>query len=186
MSTTEITVRPKHAGGAPTLYRPEYCAGIVEHFERMAIAPSPESVPVAETETEGKWKREYRVICAEIPTLLSFARSIGVSAKVLSEWQNRHPEFREACARAKDIGASLLSERALTGRYNAQFAQFAAKNLYGWSDKIEIDSTVTNSADSQTMDQMRQALAAASPDQLDQFRHLIEAMQSRVPAIDPA
>ena len=168
--------------GAPSSYRPEYCKAVEDYFYTGVNAPPRRVVVGTEPgKNEGEWRDQYRVICAELPDLSGFARSIGVSRDTLYEWMKRHPAFSDSCARARSYSESAVADRANNGLYNAQFAAFYQKNVYGWKDKTEIETV--NSQDSQDMGQMKQALANASAEQLAQFSALVTAMQAQVPVV---
>jgi hypothetical protein len=67
----------------------------------------------------------------------------------------KHPDFFNAYMRAKDYQESLLIEGGMSGHYQSQFAQLAAKNLIGWRDKSDVAQETT--------------LIAPTLDQLDSF-----------------
>ena len=167
--------------GRPTLYRPEYCDAVMEYFQRPREA---REVKVSAENREGEWKQAYRTICAELPSIAGFCIELGISRNTLYEWQKAHADFRDSCARAVLLAESLVADRGNNGLYNAQFAAFYGKNVFGWKDKTEVETV--NSQDSQDMGQMKQALANATAEQLAQFSALIAAMQAQVPAVLPA
>ena len=152
--------------GRPTLYRDEYCDSVVEFFQRPR-AP--------------RTSTDDRILPGELPSLSAWGNEHDISPKLISEWQNRHAAFREACTRAKCIGAELLSDRALNGQYNAQYAAFYAKNAFGWKDKTEVE-TVTRAEDSDATTAMKRALEHATPDQLQALSTLVAAMMANAPA----
>lgn len=124
-----------------------------------------------------------RILPGELPSLSAWGNEHDISPQLISDWQNRHPAFREACTRAKAIGAELLSDRALTGQYNAQYAVFYAKNAFGWKDRTEVE-TVSRAEDSESTSAMKAALEHASPEQLQALAALVAAMLSNAPAIE--
>ena len=132
--------------GRPTLYRPEYCDSIVDFFQRPRAL---------------RTSTDDRILPGELPSLSAWGEAHNVSPQLISDWQNRHPPFREACARAKSIGAELLADRALNGQYNAQYAAFYAKNAFGWKDRTEVE-TVTRLEDSEATTAMKRALEHAT------------------------
>lgn len=124
--------------GRPGLYRPEYAQMIIDHFDGAAY----------ETVIEEKGGESVAVNVAKVfPTLERFASKIGTTAGRLWAWceavdsdgQARHPEFREAYARARDLQKTRLIEGALAGAFDSRTAQLALKNLAGWRDKVDID-----------------------------------------------
>lgn len=174
---TSITAPAKAKIGAPTSYHEEYCEQIIQFFESKRTARRIKTA-LEQSDKDG-WKRSYKVICGEMPSLTRFAEVLKVSRHTLNDWRKRHENFDTACTRAQDMAAEILAERAHNGLYNAQFAMFYAKNVFHWKDRTEVE-TVT-SPDTELAGQMRSTLASATPDQLQQFKQLIESMQS--PAI---
>ena len=157
---------PPKRTGRPTLYRDEYCDSVVEYFQRPRAA---------------RTSTDDRILPGELPSLSAWGNEHDISPKLISEWQNRHAAFREACTRAKAIGADLLSDRALIGQYNAQYAIFYAKNAFGWKDKSEVE-TVTRAEDSESTSAMKAALEHATPAQLADLSALVRAMLANAPA----
>tara|TARA_R110000868_G_scaffold186733_2_gene429208 strand:+ start:987 stop:1499 length:513 start_codon:yes stop_codon:yes gene_type:complete len=166
MQTAIATTQAPPRTGRPTLYRDEYCDSVVEYFQR----PRPARTSI-----------DDRILPGELPSLSAWGNEHGVSPQRISEWQNRQPAFAEACTRAKAIGAELLSDRALTGQYNAQYAAFYAKNAFGWRDRTEVE-TVTRVEDSESTLAMKRALEHATPDQLAALSTLVQQMLANAPA----
>ena len=105
-----------HAGGQPTKYDSKYCDDIIRYFtEQRAV---------------GKY-----------PQFNEYADHIGVVKQTLLNWCDEHKEFLDSYARAKEIAEADLVAGGLTNKYNSQFAQFIAKNNFGYKDKVEIDQT---------------------------------------------
>jgi hypothetical protein len=190
MATAAVVIaqptHQRHPGGRPSTYRPEYCQQLLDYFQQRLDAISatpPEPLPPDERGGKGSLRAGAQRIYAEFPTLAGFASQIGTSEQRLWEWANRNEEFRESRARVVAMTKHLLVNGMLDGRYNAQAAQFVAKNLTDMRDKIEIDQTVNAGEDSVNGGKLREALSAATPEQLAQFGKLIEAMQSNKTAI---
>ena len=91
--------------GRPTNYRPEYCQAIVDYFA------SPNSWEI-NTDAKGSAKA---VPSGKIPTIARWCHSIGVSTRVLDDWQRRHPEFAEAYQMARELQQSFAIELAAAG-----------------------------------------------------------------------
>ncbi len=122
-------------------YKPEYCALIVEYFERQASAPVRDLAPVSKLEEGVKGQkniREFRHICAELPTLQGFACEVKIPSSTIRTWAKEHEDFGEAYDRCKDIQYRLLVDRGLTGQYNPQAFIFAAQNMTDMRDKREL------------------------------------------------
>lgn len=74
-----------------------------------------------------------------LPTKEGFARSIGVSTRVINDWLERYPEFLHAYDRARDCGKEILNQNALMGRYSEGYAKFVAINCTDMRDKQDIE-----------------------------------------------
>lgn len=181
LATVETSIPPPVKRGAPTSYREEYCDAVIEYFERPREV---RSVEVSSEDGPFGLKTSYRTICAELPDLAGFCRSIGISRETLYQWQKRHPAFADSCARARLVAESLVADRANNGLYNAASAQFYQKNVFGWTDKTQIETI--NSQDSQDMGNMRAALASATPDELAAIAEVFARIEARraLPAVD--
>jgi hypothetical protein len=71
----------------------------------------------------------------------SFAGTIGVGRRVLFNWQNTHPEFKDAHDRAS-CAALLWWERVgragmASRTFNTAVWIFTMKNMFGWRDVQE-------------------------------------------------
>lgn len=126
----------KHAGGRPTLYKPEYCKKIIEYFD---IEPYREREILVTNSKTGYEKTEYEEVANDLPTLSGFAHSINVNQDTLHEWCKKHQEFSEAFKRAKEMQEEILMTNGLRDNYNPAFAIFTAKNVCGWRDKQELE-----------------------------------------------
>ena len=118
---------------------------------------------------------------ASMPTFQGFAGSIGVSTKVLYDWQGRHASFSEACARARDIQEQWFIAGLNTGGINPTGGIFVSKNILRWKDKTEVE-TVSRAEDSESTTAMKAALEHASPEQLQALASLVAAMLANAPA----
>ena len=168
IATTQV---PTPKRGAPTLYRPEYCDSIVDFF---AFRP----IPTAQSSDA---KEAIQQIYATMPTFQAFAQSIGVSTKVLYDWQNRHAAFSEACARARDIQEQWFIAGLNTGGMNPTGGIFVSKNILKWRDRTEVE-TVARVEDSESTTAMKLALEHASPEQLAALSTLVQQMLANAPA----
>ncbi len=128
----------------PSTYDPIYCDQIIEYFEEKASEDTRELAPTITEEIgydskgeKSSRKAEVRRICAELPTLQGFARSIGVSTKTLTKWAADYEEFGDAHARAKDIQQQLLVDRGLTRQYDSAAFVFVMQNISDWRARID-------------------------------------------------
>ncbi len=117
--------------------------------------PKPEDLP---PEEEGKPKRgripgrpgmviqekrkvkrkEWRLVCAELPSFAKFGRVIGVSTNVIKGWRSQYPNFDEACQMAVDMAGDALLQRGLRGQYDSEMVKFVGGTWYGFSSKLEV------------------------------------------------
>lgn len=70
----------------------------------------------------------------ELPTFEAFAKVLGTTKATLVKWENAHPAFAEAAAKARDLQSNILIQNSLRGNYSSSFAVLTAKNLLGWKD----------------------------------------------------
>lgn len=95
-----------------------------------------------------KYDRKY---CAAVVThltdgssLTSFAASIDVARSTLNEWMGAHPEFSDACARAKAKSAAWWEKQGRSiamaggGPGAATMTMFGMKNMGAddWQEKV--------------------------------------------------
>ena len=126
------------AAAQPALlrYHPEFCEKLLAFFDIPAfhvteVTKRDGSVSLVET-------------AAELPTFAAFAKQLGTTCEVLKSWETKHPAFREAAQKARDLQSNILIQNSLRGNYSASFAVFTAKNLLGWRDgKDDISAPIT-------------------------------------------
>lgn len=138
--------------GRPSKFKAEYIQMILEYFD-----VEPYKKEVMETSEEyfqsgvlKKKSEKTRLIPNKLPTLFSFARSIGVSYKTVWSWAFEKEEdkltddlkaFRNAYNEAKEMQKEFIISIGLSGAANAPFAIFTAKNVTDMRDKVETDIT---------------------------------------------
>lgn len=84
---------------------------------------------------------------ADGSSLTSFAASIDVSRRVLNDWMEAHPEFMQACARAKAKSAAWWEKQGRSialqggGPGSATMTMFGMKNMGSedWKESAQID-----------------------------------------------
>jgi hypothetical protein len=121
--------------GRPSKYKEEYCSLIIEHFTVQPQITKSKKTYYADGTL--KSEEEYPV-AVEFPTFQNFANKIGVDMTTLDEWKNKHEEFSQSYARAKELQESIWLVNSMGNLYNAQFAQFFGKNCLGYKDKQEV------------------------------------------------
>jgi hypothetical protein len=138
--TTQPT---RKRAGQPTLYRPEYAQAIIDYF---ANAPLYEEVRIPHYKNgELAWE-DIKRFPPRLPTLVQFAKSIGVSYPTVYNWQclghgSFHEEFLDAYYRAKHMQKDFLIQAGLSGVFNPGFATFVAINI---TDMQQKNSTELN------------------------------------------
>lgn len=86
---------------------------------------------------------------ADGSSLTSFAADIDVARSTINEWMAEHPEFSEACARAKAKCAAWWEKTnrtlAASGTGNAGACKLGLTNMAGedWREKSEVSHNVT-------------------------------------------
>lgn len=87
---------------------------------------------------------------ADGASLTSFAAEINVARSTINEWMDAHPEFSEACARAKAKSAAWWERTnrvlAATGEGNAGACRLGLLNMASddWRDKQLVGSDPEN------------------------------------------
>ncbi|MGE0132076.1 MAG: hypothetical protein AB7U82_28675 [Blastocatellales bacterium] len=134
---------PKHKGGRPSKYKPEYCQKLIEFFD---IEPY-EDKPLEHYGKDGevKWI-DYKRMANKLPTLRGFAKHIEVDISTVYNWiSEKHAsfqqEFLDAFTQAKELQKWFLIENGLNGCYNPMFAIFTAKNITDMRDLNNVDHT---------------------------------------------
>lgn len=127
----------KHAGGRPSLYKPEYCKAIVDFF-----TVEPIKMVVMDTMTEydqkGKIKKQSnrsKPMPNRLPTFFRFAESIDVNQDTLHAWKEKHPEFSEAFTRAGELQREFLVELGLSGVTPPASFIFVTSNVSDWRSR---------------------------------------------------
>lgn len=120
--------------GRPTKYKPEYCQKIIKFF---SIEPYRE-VEVTHRNKKGEEWTTTVLRPNDLRFIESFAYSIGVDDRTLSDWALHIPEFSLAYKKAKALQKHFLVINGLLGLYSTAFAIFTAKNITDMRDVQEI------------------------------------------------
>lgn len=116
--------------GRKTKYRIKYASELVEYFMRfLELRDDPQLDDSAERHgmltveigADGEAKKKNPP-SSGYPSLIKFAIKIGVTPQTISNWKDKHEEFREACEFADAIQDEILNERALTGEVDGRVA----------------------------------------------------------------
>lgn len=111
---------------------------------------------------------------AEGASLTSFAAEIGVARSTLNEWMGEHPEFSEACARAKAKSAAWWEREARKiaqqggGTGSSPMVMFGLKNMAAddWQDVSRSELSGPGGAPIQTDNKVSIDASGLSDDQL--------------------
>ena len=138
--TLEGPRRPKrHHEHGSSKYRPDYGPALLAYFNVDALKMCTDPRTGVSTAVFANW-----------PTFEGFAASIGCVADTVRRWATEvdagghllRPEFSASYARARELQQHLLQQGGMSGAYNSGFATLAAKNILGWKDKVESESSV--------------------------------------------
>ncbi len=126
---SKIRSRGEKPAGKSLRYQPEFCGRLLEFFDVppftvTEVTKRDGSISLVET-------------AAQLPTFAAFAKMLGTTCDVLESWEKKHPAFRAAAQKARDLQGNILIQNSLRGNYSASFAVFTAKNLLGWKDGKE-------------------------------------------------
>jgi hypothetical protein len=155
--------KEKNKWWRPTDYDPKYCTEIVDYFERcqaeilvdisffqpnknvwveQIFNPLPKEDDIDTTLPSWPVKKiEQKLVMQRFPTLVRFARMIGVNKSTLYEWKSKHKEFSDSMEECMQIAEAILLENWLQWTYNSAFAQFLLKNNHWYSDKTQTELT---------------------------------------------
>ncbi|MDD2994450.1 MAG: terminase small subunit [Pygmaiobacter sp.] len=113
-------------------YKPAYCTQILDYFS----APPQNTAFKRTYYADGTLKSEEPIVQPQpLPTLQGFAAAIGVHANTLRAWAQRHADFGDAYACAKQLQENIWLQNSMSGLYNATFATFFGRSCLGYNDK---------------------------------------------------
>ncbi len=118
----------KRSVGRPSKYSATFPDKLIQHFRDRL------------TDAEGRTVPVLREIGVDLPTLGSFARTINVSPRTLTNWCNTYEEFKDAVDIANSIQADMLESLTLKGVWIPSMAMFSLKFRHGWVDKVSIEA----------------------------------------------
>lgn len=117
-----MTTNQQKTRGRPTKYKPEYCQGLLDFFNKNEVRI-------------GEDKNGNPVMRASFPTYAGYAAHIDVDNDTLIEWTNVYKEFSVAYKKAKSIQEQRLVQGAMNGYFNPTFSIFFAKNNLGYRNE---------------------------------------------------
>ena len=110
--------------GRPTKYKAEYCERVVQLMSKG-------------------WSKEEVVYDPE--------EGLGICYQTFLNWQDEHPEFKQAVAMGERASAAWWSKTGRTAvlggidGFNSATWIFNMKNRFGWADKVEQKQDHTSS-----------------------------------------
>lgn len=122
--------KPKHPGGRPSKYKPEFIPQMIDFF---SIEPS----RMEEGHMGAMVERPNR-----LPTFERFASNIDVTVDTLLNWNKSFPEFLGAYKKCKQMQKDFMVQNGMSGLFNAAFTKFVAINITDMVDKSEVDQNV--------------------------------------------
>ena len=112
-----------HAGGRPTEYKEEYIAMVDEYINSCQDY----------IEKNGRLK-------VNIPKIEGLSLYLGVSRRVLFEWEKKYPEFMHALDKIRGEQSSRLQDNGLAGTYNPTIAKLMLSSNHGMREKSDVTS----------------------------------------------
>lgn len=126
----------KHAGGRPTKYKGEETLKLAEEYIQECKDEFEEVVESINEKT-GRERFKQRLI-VKLPKAEGLALRLGVSRKILYDWAEKYPKFRDILERINSIQADRVINMALAGNYNPLIAKLLL-GKHGYSEKQEVE-----------------------------------------------
>lgn len=133
LADTEVEETREIAERTPPEKRPEDPAA-----DPSKPGPKPGRPGMVIQEKRKVKRKEWKLVCAELPSFAKFGRLVGVSSGILKQWRAQYPSFDEACNMAADMAGDALFQRGLRGQYDAEMVKFVGKNWFGFVDRHEL------------------------------------------------
>jgi len=126
-------------GGRPTKYRDAYCDILVNFFDQEVY----EEIKTDKLKNGVKVGTDVKRFPRKLPTLVGFAKEIGIGYSTLKDWCNEnHPsyqgKFSATVTRVKDLQRDFLIQSGLLGLFNPQAFKFVAVNITDMVDKRDV------------------------------------------------
>jgi hypothetical protein len=110
----------------------DYIEKTQDHFKEFVVGINDKGQEI----TENKW-------IVDFPTAEGLANSLKVSRKILYDWANRHPEFRDILDQINQNQVERLLNNGLSGNYNATIAKLVLAK-HGYKESTETEITQNN------------------------------------------
>ena len=126
-------------------YKTEYCARVVDYFSRfLDMRDDPDDSDAAERGgmvpviIDNGQPRQQNKPCSGYPSMVKFAKILGVTPRTLRNWRDKYKDFDEACEFADEIQDEVLNERALSQQVDGRVAM-KIRELKANARKLEDD-----------------------------------------------
>lgn len=121
MDAANTQENPKHAGGRPSKYDPQFINEVDRYLR-----------------TTGKEQMH-------LPKVESFAIWIGVHKDTLYEWAKHYPEFSDALGKIMERQAEQLIDDGIYGgkEVNSTIVKLLLQNNHGMKERSEVEQTGT-------------------------------------------
>lgn len=123
----------KHPGGRPQEYKEKYISRVDEYLELN----QDEEIQVVKQSSE-KYEVFDNKLKVKLPTIEGFALFIGVSKRVLYEWEKIYPEFMHALDKIRTEQHNRLVNSGLSGDYNSTIAKLMLSSNHGMREKSDM------------------------------------------------
>lgn len=136
--------KKKAKRGQPTKYKKKFCQMLIDFFDCEPF----DKIELPHYQKDGKTLKwmDYKITPARMPSLIKFAKKIGVGYRTLYDWiDEKHnsyqPEFSQAYMHAKELRKEWLIDLGLSGFTPPQSFKFVAVNVTDMRDRQETNLT---------------------------------------------
>jgi len=131
--------------GRPSKYKKQYCEEIIRFFD----VPQTKIQKVTKITASGVTEF-HKEVPENLPTIIGFARKIGVLSETLKEWADKYEEFSVSYRKALELEKEFLIQNGLKGFYQPNIFQFIASNLTDMKNKETKEHTGADGGPVQT------------------------------------
>lgn len=134
----DIVTKPKHAGGRPTKYRPEFAT--VKLREYLELAQDETSKIVKREDDKGTTYESK--MKAHLPTHEGFAGYLGIDVTTIYYWEKSNKEFSKALQEIKRVQKERLLNNGLDSSYSPLITKLILSANHGMHERTEVDQRV--------------------------------------------